>query len=215
MVYFKQGLKHAAGEDVLCGPRCYLGIFNIYVAKCLEGHTRVPGSRMWPSEPGLRTTGLHELDTQSKPGRRGCHSRELQDQLFTFWRRFGTARIFSTAFSMHSIGFLLRETEQEWKLVLKIPRFYSMSLYKPKAVYGASERQYTAAGGDVQVPRGGFTCDGRRSPMRLIHGLVKLTQFCVSFIALWSQNGSFQALQICQFSNRSLFRSLPMVMNLE
>jgi len=26
---------------------------------------------------------------------------------------------------------------------------------------------------------------------RLIHGLVKLTQFCMSFIALWSQNGSF------------------------
>jgi len=28
-----------------------------------------------------------------------------------------------------------------------------MSLYKPKAVYVASERHYTAAGGDVQVPR--------------------------------------------------------------
>jgi len=32
---------------------------------------------------------------------------------------------------------------------------------------------------------------------RLIHGLVKLTQFCLSFIALWSQNGSFQAPQSC------------------
>jgi len=31
-----------------------------------------------------------------------------------------------------------------------------MSLYKPKAVYAASERQYTAAGGEVQVPRGGI-----------------------------------------------------------
>jgi len=31
-----------------------------------------------------------------------------------------------------------------------------MSVYKPKAVYAASERQYTAAGGDVQVPRGGI-----------------------------------------------------------
>jgi len=30
-----------------------------------------------------------------------------------------------------------------------------MSLYKPKAVYAASERQYTAAGGEIQVRRGG------------------------------------------------------------
>ena len=36
-----------------------------------------------------------------------------------------------------------------------------------------------------------FMCDGRRSIRRLIHGLVKLTQFCVSFIALWAQNGEF------------------------
>ena len=49
---------------------------------------------------------------------------------------------------------------------------------------------------------------------RLIHGLVKLTHFCVSFTALWQQNGSFQTLQRCQFSYRSLFRSLPRVMNL-
>jgi len=28
------------------------------------------------------------------------------------------------------------------------------SVYKPKAVFSASERQYTAAGGDVQAPRG-------------------------------------------------------------
>jgi len=30
-----------------------------------------------------------------------------------------------------------------------------------------------------------FTSDGRRSARRLIHKLVKLTQFCVSFVALW------------------------------
>ena len=29
-----------------------------------------------------------------------------------------------------------------------------MSLQKPKAVYAASERQYTAANGEVQVPWG-------------------------------------------------------------
>jgi len=65
-----------------------------------------------------------------------------------------------------------------------------MSLCKPKAVYAASEQQYTAAGGGVQVPRVVFTCDGKRSARRLIHGLVKLTQFCVNFIALWPQNGA-------------------------
>jgi len=89
-----------------------------------------------------------------------------------------------------------------------------MSLCKPKAVYAASEQQYTAAGGGVQVPRVVFTCDGKRSARRLIHGLVKLTQFCVNFIALWPQNGSLQTPQRYQFSNRSLFRSLLMVMNL-
>ena len=87
-----------------------------------------------------------------------------------------------------------------------------MSLYKSKAVYAASERQYTAAGGEVQVPGGGITCGRRR---RLVHGLVKLSQFYMSFIALWSQNGSFQTPQSCHFSNQSLFRSLPMVMNPE
>jgi len=50
-----------------------------------------------------------------------------------------------------------------------------------------------------------FMCDGRRSPRRLMHALVRITLFCVSFIALWSQNGSFQTLQSSQFSNRSLF----------
>jgi len=31
-----------------------------------------------------------------------------------------------------------------------------MSLYKPKAVYAASERQYTAAGAELQAPWGGI-----------------------------------------------------------
>jgi len=40
------------------------------------------------------------------------------------------------------------------------------------------------------VFRSDWTCN-------LIHALVKQTQFCLSFIALWSQNGSFQTLQSC------------------
>jgi len=40
--------------------------------------------------------GLHELDRQSQPNRRGCHCRELQDQ------PFGTASIFSTESSAYT-----------------------------------------------------------------------------------------------------------------
>ena len=39
---------------------------------------------------------------------------------------------------------------------------------------------------------------------KLIRGLVKLRQFSVIFIALWSQNESFQTLQSCHF-----LRGLP------
>jgi len=49
--------------------------------------------------------------------------------------------------------------------------------------------------------------------MRLMHGLLKITQFFMNFIALWSQNKS-PAPQSRQFLNRSLFRSLPMILNL-
>ena len=53
---------------------------------------------------------------------------------------------------MHSIGFLLRATEPK----ISTKNTENMSLYKPKAVHAASERQYTAVGGDVQVPSGGI-----------------------------------------------------------
>ena len=87
-----------------------------FIERLLRAAQTVPGSGIWTSEPGLRTTGTHGLDRQSQPSRRGCHSWELQDQLSTFCRRFSTTRIFSTVFSMHSIGFLLHETEAEWKI---------------------------------------------------------------------------------------------------
>jgi len=88
-----------------------------------------------------------------------------------------------------------------------------MSLQKTKAVYAASERQYTAAGGEDQVPSGVFTSDGRRNEETDTR-IGKANVFCVRFIALWSQNGCFQTLQSCRFLNRFLFRSLPLYMNL-
>ena len=54
--------------------------------------------------------------------------------------------------------------------------------------------------------------DGTRSLK--IHGFIKQTLFCVSFIALWSQNENFQTLPSCQFSKWSLFPSSTMIMNL-
>jgi len=43
--------------------------------------------------------------------------------------------------------------------------------------------------------------------MRLMHGLLKIMQFFMNFIALWSQKESPAPLSH-QFLNRSLFRSL-------
>jgi len=48
----------------------------------------------------------------------------------------------------------------------------------------------------------------------LIRWLVKQTQFCVSFIAPWWRNRSFQRKQSFQFLNRSLSRSSPVVTTL-
>jgi len=64
-----------------------------------------------------------------------------------------------------------------------------MSLYKPKAVYAASERQYTAASGEVHGPRSSTPLDGRWSE--------EIDTRIGKAIALWSRNGSFQTPQSC------------------
>ena len=48
----------------------------------------------------------------------------------------------------------------------------------------------------------------------LIHGLVKQTQFCLSFISRWWRNRGFQTTPSFQFLNLSLFRPSPVSMNL-
>jgi len=82
-----------------------------------------------------------------------------------------------------------------------------MSPQEAKAVYA---RHYAAAGEVYNTFR---WCSRvtKRGTGRLIHGLLKQTHFCMSFIALWSQNGSFETPQSCQFFNRSLIRSSPLV----
>jgi len=60
--------------------------------------------------------------------------------------------LLNRVFSTYLIGFLLRATEQERKSALKRLR-YSVP-QDSQGVHSASERKYTAAGGDVQVPGG-------------------------------------------------------------
>jgi len=173
-------------------PEKFWEILGRFIERLLRAAQRVPGSRMQPSEPGLRNTGRHELDRQSQPNRWGCHSLEMKDQLFTFCRRFGTASIFSTVFSMHSIGFLLRATEPKWKSALKYRDYVALQ------VQGSSERQYTAAGGDVQVPRGNiYVWKAERKEIDTRIG--QTNTVWVSFIALWPQNGSFKHRKAVSF----------------
>ena len=75
----------------------------------------------------------------------------------------------------------------------------------------ARKRKYSRSRSSSTLGRNSWMTENRR----LIHGLVKQTHLCASIISLWSQNGSFQAPQSCQFLNRSLFRSSAMVMNLD
>ena len=77
----------------------------------------------------------------------GCYCWELQDEPFAFSGRIGTACVDlrNRVYSLHLIGFLLRATKKEQKSTLK--NCGIMSLKTPKAVFSASARKYTAAGG--------------------------------------------------------------------
>jgi len=171
------------------------------IEKLLRAAQRVPGSRMRPSESGLRTTGIHELDRQSHWSRRGCRSRKLHCQHLLNSLQHALDR-FATACDRAGMKFSTRSTEV---LCLSTNPRQCVRQVNGNTLQQVDKFNYLGVL---------FTSDGRRSVMRLMHGLVKLTQFCVSFVDLWPQNGSFQSPQSCQFSNRFLFRSLPMVMNL-
>jgi len=74
--------------------------------------------------------------------------------LRTIWN---CLHLLNEAFNMHSIGFLLHATKREWKSAQKDGGIAIFQ--KPKTVHAcqwAASWQYTAAGGDVQVPWGGF-----------------------------------------------------------
>jgi len=114
--------------------------------------------------------------------------------------------LLNRVFGVHSIGFLLHATELEWKSALKIPR-WSVSLETQGSGVSGNTLQQVET---FKYLEGCYSRVTEGRTRRLIHGLVKQMQFCVSFFALWSQNGSFQTPQRCQFY-WSLFQSLPIV----
>jgi len=63
--------------------------------------------------------------------------------------------LLNRVFNMHLIEYQLRAIKDQWKLAY-MDVGGTASLQKPKAVYSVIEQQYTAAGQEVQVPRGGI-----------------------------------------------------------
>ena len=175
---------------------------------------------MWSLPKHLKSSGLYELDRQSQTRRQGCHCWELQDELFAFCERIGIACVdlLNRVFSTHFIGFLLRATKKERKWALKRLRYYvlpkAMFLGQtPKAVFPASERKYTAAGGDVQVPWGVIHEWQKSEKMDWYTDWWSKRSPAWALLLPVDQTG-FQTTQSFQFLNRSLFRCSPVVMNL-
>ena len=121
--------------------------------------------------------------------------------------------LLNRVFSTYLIGFRLRATKQERKSTLKSLRYYVFqddqgSVFCKWAEKRCSRWRHSSTLG--WCPR--VTEIGTKI---IIHGLVKQTQFYVSFITPWFRNGTFQRPQSFQFSNRSLFRSSPVVKDLK
>ena len=176
---------------------------------------------MCSSSKTLKSPGLYKLDKQWQTHRRGCHYWELQDEPFVFCGRIGTACVDlrNRVFSSRLIGFLLRATKKERKSGLKRLRYYvsprQCFLGRRPRQFPASEHKYTSRWRrSSTLGMGWYSRVTKVGTKGLIHGLVKQTQFCVSFIAPWWRNRGFQTKQTFQFFNLSLFRSSPVVMNL-
>jgi len=121
-------------------------------------------------------------------------------------------QLLNRVFSTHLIGFMLRTTKQERKSALKRSRYCASQdaqggvCFKWAEIYCRRWRPSSTLGWYSWVREVGTE--------RLIHRLGKQMQFCMSFIAPWLRNGSFQRGQSFQSLNRSLFASLPVAMNL-
>ena len=153
---------------------------------------------------------------RSQPNRRVCHYWNLQEQSFTFCGWFVTASIFSKmAFNMNLIG--SAACDQAW-LKISTEKIEVIIQYVSLETQVSARCKWTAIhcnrwssstlGWYSRATQGGIS--------RLIHASVKQTQFCESFVTLWWLKGSFQTPNTAKhsFSNRFLFRSSPIVMNL-
>jgi len=75
----------------------------------------------------------------------------------------------------------------------------ALCLKTPVAVYSASERKYTAAGGDVQVPWGGIYKRRKSERKGLIQGFVKQTQFSVALLLRGDETAAFKKCKTFSF----------------
>jgi len=130
------------------------------------------------------------VDRQSQPSGRRCHSWELQDQPFTFYRQFATASIFSTDLpNQHVLDrFSAACDRARMKISTKHTEVLCLPTNRKQCILQVSDNtlqqlekfKYLGVVAYLSVTEGGARI--------LMHGLVKLTQFCVSLVALWSQN---------------------------
>jgi len=99
-----RGHKHAAPEDILCGPRCFLGNFQtiyIYVAKCLEkGHRKIIESNLSDIQQGFRPS-CSNTDHTSLSSK---ILRNLGSMLKTSSHALSTLRNHTTRFLVKSLG---------------------------------------------------------------------------------------------------------------
>jgi len=102
-------------------------ILDVLLKDCWGPHKGCLGAECGPQNRGWEPLSLHELDRQSQPSRRGCHSWDLQDQAFTFCIRYVTASILSTRCSACTPSVSTASEQAGMKISTKIPS-YNVSL---------------------------------------------------------------------------------------
>ena len=132
------------------------------------------------------------MDRQSQTRRRGCHCWELQKGLFSLLFSDELALRGSSQHGLHHVFDRFHAAYDKSGTKISAQGIQGSVFCKCVEIHCRLWRRSSALATEIGTKR-------------LIHGLVKQTQFCV---------GSFQRPQSFQILNRSLFRSLPVVMNL-
>jgi len=165
---------------------------------------------MWSLPKILKSPGLDELGGQSQTPRRGCHCWTAGWTVCVLRTKWCCMRVSSQQGLQHAFDRFSAACDQAGtqnstkKIEVLCPAQGSVSCKWVKKHCSRLRRSSTLEWYSRLMEVG---------TNRLIHGLVKQTQFCVSFIARWLRNGRFQRTQSFQFLNLSLFRSSPVVIN--